>query len=65
MPNGILIIDKPQGWTASEFALTERRIARDSAYPGGRLHRFAAHPLRWDARRGKGAACCSDRNAHH
>ena len=31
MPNGILIIDKPQGWTASEFALTERRIARDSA----------------------------------
>ena len=48
MPNGILIIDKPQGWTASEFALTERRIARDSAYPGGRLLLF-----------GKGASSCA------
>ena len=54
MPNGILIIDKPQGWTASEFALTERRIARDSAYPGGRLLLFAVRPLRWAALRGKG-----------
>lgn len=24
MANGILIIDKPQDWTASEYALTER-----------------------------------------
>ena len=51
MPNGILIIDKPAGWTASEFALTERRIARDAAYPDGRLLLFAAHPLRWAAPR--------------
>ena len=54
MSNGILIIDKPQDCTASEFALTERRIACDSADPGGRLLLFAAHPLRWAARRGKG-----------
>ena len=46
MPNGILIIDKPSGWTASESALAERRIASGSAYPGGRLLLFAAHPLR-------------------
>ena len=59
MPNGILIIDKPQGWTASEFAITERRIARDSAYPGGRLLLFAAHPLLWAAPRGKGASSCA------
>ena len=56
MPNGILIIDKPAGWIASEFALTERRIARDSAYPDGRLLLFAAHPLRWAVLRGKGAS---------
>ena len=24
MPNGILVIDKPEGWSASEHALTER-----------------------------------------
>ena len=24
MPNGILVIDKPEGWTASEHALAER-----------------------------------------
>ena len=59
MSNGILIIDKPQDWTASEFALTERRITRDSAYPGGRLLLFAAHPLRWAAPRGKGASSCA------
>ena len=59
MPNGILIIDKPQDWTASEFALTERRIVCDSAYPGGRLLLFAAHPLRWAASRGKGAYSCA------
>ena len=59
MPNGILIIDKPQGWTASEFALTERRIARDSAYPGGQLLLFAAHPLRRAEPRGKGASSCA------
>lgn len=53
MPNGILIIDKPSGWTASESALAERRIASGSAYPGGRLLLFAAHPLRWAAPRGK------------
>ena len=55
MPNGILIIDKPAGWTASEFALKERRIASDSAYPRGRLLLFAVRPLRWAALRGKGA----------
>ena len=59
MPNGILIIDKPAGWIASEFALTERRIARDSAYTDGRLLLFAAHPLRWAASRGKGASSCA------
>ena len=59
MPNGILIIDKPAGWIASEFALTERRIARDSAYPDGRLLLFAAHPLRWAASRGKGSSSCA------
>ena len=59
MPNGILIIDKPAGWIASEFALTERRIACDSADPGGRLLLFAAHPLRWAASRGKGASSCA------
>ena len=53
MPNGLLIIDKPSGWTASESALAERRIASGSAYPGGRLLLFAAHPLRWAAPRGK------------
>ena len=55
MPNGILIIDTPAGWTASEFALKERRIASDSAYPSGRLLLFAVRPLRWAALRGKGA----------
>ena len=59
MSNGILIIDKPQDWTASEFALTERRIACDSAYSGGRLLFFAAHPLCWAAPRGKGASSCA------
>ena len=59
MPNGILIIDEPQGWTASEFALTDRRIARDSADPVGRLRLFAEHPLRWAAPRGKGASPCA------
>ena len=59
MPNGILIIDKPAGWIASEFALTERQIARDSAYPDGRLLLFAAHPLRWAASRGKGSSSCA------
>ena len=54
MPNGILIIDKPAGWTASEFALKERRIASDSAYPSGRLLLFAVRPLCWAALRGKG-----------
>ena len=54
MPNGILIIDKPAGWTASEFARKERRIASDSAYPSGRLLLFAVRPLRWAAPRGKG-----------
>ena len=34
-----------------EFALRERRIGNDSAYPGGRLLLFAAHPLRWAAPR--------------
>ena len=24
MPNGILVINKPEGWTASEYALAER-----------------------------------------
>lgn len=51
MPNGILIIDKPAGWTASEYALKERRSASGSAYPGGRLLLFATHPLRWAAPR--------------
>ena len=59
MPNGILIIDKPSGWTASESALAERRIASGSAYPGGRRLLFAAHPLRWAAPRGKGASSCA------
>ena len=59
MPHGIIIIDKPAGWTASEFALRERRIGNDSAYPGGRLLLFAAHPLRWAAPRGKGASSCA------
>ena len=59
MPNGILIIDKPSGWTASESALAERRIASGSAYPDGRLLLFAAHPLRWAAPRGKGASSCA------
>ena len=59
MSNGILIIDKPQDWTASEFALTERRIACDSAYPGGRLLLFAAHPLCWAAPRGKAVHSCA------
>ncbi len=59
MSNGILIIDKPQDWTASEFALTQRRIACDSADSGGRLLLFAAHPLRWAAPRGKGASSCA------
>lgn len=54
MPHGIIIIDKPAGWTASEFALRERRIGNDSAYPDGRLLLFAAHPLRWAVPRGKG-----------
>ena len=27
MPDGILIIDKPAGWTASEHALSERASA--------------------------------------
>lgn len=27
MPNGIIIIDKPQGWTASGIALLERDTA--------------------------------------
>ena len=54
MPHEIIIIDKPAGWTASEFALRERRIGNDSAYPGGRLLLFAAHPLRWAVPRGKG-----------
>ena len=53
MPHGI-IIDKPAGWTASEFALVERRIGSDSAYPDGRLLLFAAHPLCWAVLRGKG-----------
>ena len=51
MANGIIVIDKPQGWTASEFARREHRIASDSAYPGGRLLLFALHPLRWAATR--------------
>ena len=59
MPNGILIIDKPSGWTASESALAERRIASGSAYPGGRLLLFAAHPLRWAAPRGKVVHSCA------
>ena len=59
MSNGILIIDKPQDWTASEFALTERRIACDSADPGVLVLLVAAHPLRWAAPRGKGASPCA------
>lgn len=55
MPNGIVIIDKPSGWTASEFALKERRTVNDPAYPYGRLLLFAAHPLCWAALREKGA----------
>ena len=51
MPNGIIIIDKPSDWTASEFALKERQIASDSAVPGGRLLLFAPHPLCWAAAR--------------
>lgn len=51
MPNGILIIDKPAGWTASEFALKERRPASGPAYPGGRLLLFATHPFHWAAPR--------------
>ena len=27
MPNGIIVIDKPQDWTASEHALLERPFA--------------------------------------
>ena len=54
MPNGIVIIDKPAGWTASELALKERRTVNDPAYPGGRLLLFAPHPLCWAAPREKG-----------
>lgn len=54
MPNGILIIDKPAGRTASEFALKERRIVADSVYPNGRLLLFAARPFHWAVLRGKG-----------
>lgn len=28
MPNGIIVIDKPQDWTASEHALLERPFAK-------------------------------------
>ena len=31
MPNGIIIIDKPQDWTASERALLERACAEAKA----------------------------------
>ena len=51
MPNGILIIDKPSDWTASESALVEHRAVDGTAYPSGRLLLFAPHPLRWAAPR--------------
>ncbi len=54
MPNGIIIINKPAGWTASEFALKERRIMADSAYPSGQLLLFAVRPLCWATLRGRG-----------
>ena len=57
MPNGFLIIDKPAGLTASEFALKERRIVADSVYPNGRLLLFAARPFHWAVLRGKGVRC--------
>jgi len=37
MPNGIVIIDKPSDWTASEATLKEHRTASGSAYPNGCL----------------------------
>lgn len=51
MPNGIIIIDKPSDWTASEFAPEERRATSDPAYPEGRLLLFAPHPHSWAAAR--------------
>ena len=53
MPNGIIIIDKPAGWTASELALKERKTVNDPAVPDGRLLLFTPHPLRWAAVREK------------
>ena len=36
MANGVLIIDKPQGWTSSGHSLAERGTALcDTAYPCG------------------------------
>jgi len=49
MPNGIIIIDKPADWTASELVLNERRTASGPAAPGGRFLLFAPQPLRWVA----------------
>ena len=31
MPNGIIVIDKPAGWTASDHALVERAAAGAAA----------------------------------
>ena len=41
MPNGIIVIDKPQDWTASEHALLERPSPRQRG-----LSRRAAPPFR-------------------
>lgn len=59
MPNGIIVIDKPQDWTASEHALLERPFAKAKGLIQACGSSFSAsHPLCWAAPRGKGGLLC-------
>ena len=51
MADGIMIIDKPQGWTASEHALLERPFARAKGLIQARGSSFSRRTRRAGLRR--------------
>ena len=59
MPNGILVIDKPAGWTASEHALLERASAEAKALIPAGGSSFSRHPRCAGLRREKGGWYCA------
>lgn len=57
MPNGIIVIDKPQEWTASEHALLERPFAEAKGLIQARGSSFSRRTRFAGLRREERSAC--------